>query len=180
MNKQETGMLLNCLEDIFPNTFKNLGAERRASMLETYSALFADKPFAIVVQAVRNMATTTPDFSVAALSQHIKQLDNSEQTEAELWNILHRAVCNSAWSYMEEFEKLPPILQKAVGSPRQLYDYSQMNAETLNTVVRGHFLKTIGSVKEKHEAQEELKRLESKGPESLAAILGDMKKLPER
>lgn len=43
-----------------------------------------------------------------------------ELNEMEAWSLVSKAIRNSGYNSVEEFEKLPPIVQKAVGIPSQL------------------------------------------------------------
>lgn len=43
-----------------------------------------------------------------------------ELSEMEAWSLVKKAISNSAYDYVEEFHKLPPIIQKCVGSAYQL------------------------------------------------------------
>lgn len=43
-----------------------------------------------------------------------------ELNEMEAWSLVSKAIRNSGYNSVEEFEKLPPLVQKAVGLPSQL------------------------------------------------------------
>ena len=43
-----------------------------------------------------------------------------ELNEMEAWSLVSRAIRNSTYNSVEEFAKLPPLVQKAVGLPDQL------------------------------------------------------------
>ena len=44
----------------------------------------------------------------------------SELNEMEAWSLVSKAIRNSGYNSVEEFAKLPPLVQKAVGLPDQL------------------------------------------------------------
>lgn len=67
-------------------------------------------------------------------------------TELEAWSIVRKAIGNSGYNYNEEFSKLPIPIRKAVGSPNNLYHWSQMDAETLGSVEQSHFISVYRSV----------------------------------
>lgn len=64
--------------------------------------------------------------------------DNS-MNEMSAWNMVYKAICNSAYNADTEFEKLPPVVQRAVGSPATLREWSQMDVDTVQSVERSHF-----------------------------------------
>ena len=58
-----------------------------------------------------------------------------ELNEMEAWSLVCDALRNSGYNYAEEYEKLPPLVQKAVGLPTQLREWSL--TENLNKEVIG-------------------------------------------
>ena len=49
-------------------------------------------------------------------------------------------------------ERLPPVVQKLVGNPRQLYEWSMMDSEKVDTVVASNFQRSY-KVRAKHERE---------------------------
>ena len=47
-----------------------------------------------------------------------------ELNEMEAWSLVYKAICNSTYNYVSEFEKLPPLVQKAVGLPDSLREWA--------------------------------------------------------
>ena len=84
-----------------------------------------------------------------------KQLDliKNKSTDAELWALIVKATKNSTYGAVEEYEKLPPVCQKFIGSPTALKDLGQISEGTLETVVKGQFIKTAPQIREHHEVQ---------------------------
>ena len=56
-----------------------------------------------------------------------------ELNEMEAWSLVNKAIRNSAYNSVEEFEKLPPLVQKAVGLPSSLREWAM--TENLNKEV---------------------------------------------
>lgn len=80
---------------------------------------------------------------VSSIRKHAQSFKkNNELNEMKAWDMVYKAICNSAWNAEEEFSKLPEILQKSVSSPSQLQEWGKMNLETVNSVVQSNFLKT--------------------------------------
>lgn len=78
-----------------------------------------------------------------------------ELNEMEAWSLVYRAICRSSYYSVEEFDKLPPLIQKAVGSPDNLREWGA--AENLNKqVVSSQFMRQYRAVVE---AESEFKRL---------------------
>lgn len=59
--------------------------------------------------------------------QLLAQLDNIAPvglTEAEAWTMVQKAICRSNYYALEEYEKLPELIQRTVGSPATLRDWA--------------------------------------------------------
>ena len=58
----------------------------------------------------------------------------------EAWAMVSKALRNGYYGAEEEFEKLPPLVQKAVGSPMNLRNWSQTDLKSIENVVMSQFL----------------------------------------
>lgn len=68
-----------------------------------------------------------------------------ELNEMEAWALVHKAICNSGYNSIEEFAKLPPLVQKAVGLPSNLREWAM--TENLNhEVVSSNFMRSYKAV----------------------------------
>lgn len=63
-----------------------------------------------------------------------------ELNEMEAWALVSKAIRNSGYNSVEEFHKLPPIIQKAVGLPEQLRTWA-LDEDYNETVVSSNFIK---------------------------------------
>ena len=60
----------------------------------------------------------------------------------------------SYYNATETFSRLPPILQKIVGSPNTLREWAQMEAETVDSVIQSNFMRSykVRAAQEKERA----------------------------
>ncbi len=78
-----------------------------------------------------------------------------ELNEMEAWSLVYKAICNSTYNSVSEFEKLPPLVQKAVGLPDSLREWAM--TENLNLeVVMSNFQRAY---KVELKRQEELQKM---------------------
>lgn len=71
-----------------------------------------------------------------------------ELSEVEAWTLVSKAIRNSGYNSVEEFAKLPPLVQKAVGLPENLREWAM--TENLNhEVVSSNFMRSYKSVLER-------------------------------
>ena len=73
-----------------------------------------------------------------------------ELNEMEAWSLVYKAICNSTYNSVSEFEKLPPLVQKAVGLPDSLREWAM--TENLNCeVVMSSFQRAYKAELKRHE-----------------------------
>lgn len=73
-----------------------------------------------------------------------------ELNEMEAWSLVYNAICNSTYNSVSEFEKLPPLVQKAVGQPSSLREWAM--TENLNhEVVMSNFQRAYKIELKRHE-----------------------------
>lgn len=65
-----------------------------------------------------------------------------ELNEMEAWALVSNALRNGTYGSVEEFEKLPEIVQKAVGSPENLRNWAQTDVGSVENVIQSNFIKT--------------------------------------
>ena len=63
------------------------------------------------------------------------------------------AAANGLYHAEEEFKKLPPECQSFLGSPAALKDLAQADTGTMNTIVKGQFLKRVSEIREHQTVQ---------------------------
>lgn len=127
MTFKEFGIIADAIKTYYPRD--NVLPTERAMTL-WYDGL-KDLPYSIANVALKKYAETNK-FSptIADIREHASQIDPRNQAniinENEAWTIVWKAICNSGYHSEEEFAKLPPILQRTVGSPRQLKEWAML------------------------------------------------------
>lgn len=77
------------------------------------------------------------------LIENIQTLTKPQElNEMEAWSLVSKALKNGYYGAEEEFAKLPPIVQRAVGQPSQLRAWAQTDTESIENVVQSNFIKT--------------------------------------
>ncbi len=125
MKKSETAKILMVMDMNYPN-FKpkdmNFAIETWNEMLQDYS--YEEISVALKAFILSDTSGFAP--TIGQLVEKVHLLRDAEKggemTESEAWDMVHRAVRRSSYYAEEEFEKLPPIIQRAVGSPGNLRD----------------------------------------------------------
>lgn len=99
----------------------NLAAEVWADMTEEYTYKQVDMALRMYMKTDTTGFAPTP----AQIIDRIHTLTTpGELNEAEAWALVRKALRNSGYNAEEEFAKLPPIVQRAVGFADQLRDWA--------------------------------------------------------
>ena len=183
MTRKETAQMLDVLKTAYSTFYRTVSPEEGAKTLELYAEMFANDDIRIVKPALYKLIETHKGYppDIAALKEKIRELRIAatyEPTDEELWLMLKDAVSRGYYDAREEFERLPKILQRYLGSPNTLREMAAGDVQTLNTVTKGQFLRQIVSLRERQEfadslpepVKEAVARLYRK-PEDVPAVL---------
>ena len=66
-----------------------------------------------------------------------------ELTKGEAWGTVRKALKNSLYSSVDEFNALPEVVRYAVGSPEMLKSWAQVPLDELETVIQSNFMRTF-------------------------------------
>ncbi len=155
MTKQETGKIIALLE-----AYYELKKDPKTTV-NAYHLVLQGYDYIVVEQAVINLAREDrreySQFpSVGAIVSQIELISGKDDTAAELWTLVEKASRNGYYGCVEEFNKLPEVCQKWLGSPSALRELSLSDMNILQTVTRGQFLKTIEVIKKREKAKKAL------------------------
>jgi len=108
-------------------------------------ALLEDLPYKVANLAVQkymvseHFPPTIADIRNKATEIVSDEVDDLNELAA--WNLVAKALRNGYYGAEEEYAKLPPVVQKAVGSPAAIREMSMMDSDSLHTVEKSHFLR---------------------------------------
>lgn len=143
MTKTETIKIMAVLRAAYPQYYAKQSDEDLQGIVNLWAEMFDDEPYEVVAMATKALIKTrTSTFppTIGEINERIQQIVQPEQdTAMEAWGAVIKAIRNGNYGYREEFEKLPPLAQKIVGSPNQLREWALMDSETINSVVASNF-----------------------------------------
>jgi len=170
MDRKELLGIFALLEANYEAQFAKKTDLNKKAMVNLWTEHFIDKDYNLVYAAVNTyIATDTSGFipNVGQINEQIRNLTRKDaMTEQEAFDRIHKAVCNSGYHAREEYEKLPPTLQRLVGSPNQLKEWAVMDADVFNSVVASNLMRSYKAVVKDEEFKQAL-------PESVKQLLGD-------
>lgn len=170
MTYDEVITILDICQMEWPQSFTKLNTEDFKERAQLWAAMFADDDARLVGAALKTIiAAGDREFApgVGQIKEQMRKLvANGEKTEAEAWARILKAIRNSAYDSTRQFERLPPILQKIVGSPSQLREWGMMDSETLHSVVASNVQRAYRTMQQR---ENEAKKI----PSDVKAIIAD-------
>ena len=156
MTRDDVIKMLTLLKAAYPAFYSKMSSRDADDAISLWIEMFSGDDPRIIALAVKDCIETHDGYppTIAAIKKCEKQLVKSVSDAPsvdELWVIFLKACSNGIYGACDEFNKLPPILQRFAGTPRALYDYATMDSETLNSVVRGQFFKRVQAMQEQAE-----------------------------
>ena len=135
MTREETVKIIRIMVDSYPNYKPNDISET----VDVWQMMLSDYDYNLVAMALKAyILSDTSGFapSVGQLVDKMKTITTPQElNEMEAWSLVCDALRNSGYNYAEEYAKLPPLVQKAVGLPTQLQTWAL--TENLNKDVIG-------------------------------------------
>lgn len=169
MNQTETLKIMAVLRGAYPAFYRDMSRKEAESVVALWAEMFAEDDVAIVAAAVKDLiATDDKGFPphIGAVKAKVRQITQpSGMTPQEAWNLVAKAIRNSAYESREEYGKLPKEIQRLVGSPNQLRDWATMNSETVHSVVASNFQRSFAA---RQKADNDFKAL----PRDVQAMIG--------
>ena len=156
MTNEEFKILLKTMKALYPKE-DFLKDEYAANLW--YEAL-CDLSYNDLAKAVM-LHVQSSDFlpTIHSLREQVVKLAPKEaesyMTEGEFFALVDRAVRNSLYHAEDEFNRLPPLVQRTIGSHEALAALGMVDEETFQTVTRGQLLASYRAVVKSY--KEELK-----------------------
>lgn len=163
MTREETVKIIRIMVDSYPNYKPNDISET----VDVWQMMLSDYDYNLVAMALKAyILSDTSGFapSIGQLVDKMKSITSQQElNEMEAWSLVCDALRNSGYNYAEEYAKLPPLVQKAVGLPTQLQTWAL--TENLNKdVVGSNFMRC-------YRIEVERQREMSKMPQNIREML---------
>ena len=156
MTREETVNLIRSIISLYPNW----KPENLTDTVNAWHWALEEYPAPAVKAALQIYLKTNNTGFAPSVSQLIGAMYEAKRVEAlsegEAWSLVKRAIQDGGYHAQERFNELPPIVQRAVGSPNMIHQWSQTDTDTVNTVIMSNFQRTYKAVLEKQEFGEKV------------------------
>jgi len=173
MTKAEIAKLIYVVKATYPNSFSRYTTQDLDNMISAWLSVLTDYTYEQGSAGLKvYLSSDTKGFPPCPgqIVDNILKLCKpkiAEMTGTEAWAIVRKAIRNGYYGAEEEFEKLPPACQRAIGSPASLRELAQIDTETVETVEQSHFIRAYNT-------QLEREREDAKIPSSVRALIGTL------
>lgn len=146
MTREETKKILMIVSASYPNWHP----QDMSFTVDVWAMMLEDYTYNQIALALKAYITTNESGFAPSVGQVLGKLQEittpKELNEMEAWGLVSRALRNGYYGAEEEYEKLPPLVQKAIGSPSQLRNWSQTSVESVENVVQSNFMRAYRNV----------------------------------
>lgn len=150
MDRTETLKIMAVLRGAYPNFYRNMSDQDVENAVGLWNDMFRSDEYVLVAAAVKSLLETDEKGyppHIGSVKAKMRLLtEREEPTEAEVWNLVSKALRNGLYGSKEEFDKLPPAAQRVVGSPEQLRSWAMMDSETVQSVVASNFQRAYRTI----------------------------------
>lgn len=179
MTKKEMAEIIAIMQTNYPDEFRDKSDKFINAKINLWLMSFRDDDYTEVLAAVMaHINTDTNRFMppVGVIKAKLVEIRLPEElTPQEAWELVSKATRNSTYNSGEEFAKLPPVVQRLVGSPMQLKEWAAMDTDTLQSVIGSNFQR---SYKVRAAKEREFLALPSAVQQTMTQIAAGMK-MPE-
>ena len=139
MTREETVDLIRSIVNLYPNW-------KPENLTETVNAwhwALEEYPAQSVKAALQMYVKTNNTGFAPSVSQIIngiyKPMEKDTLSEGEAWSLVKRAIQDGNYHAEERYNELPPLVQKAVGSPNMIHQWAGTDSDEVNTVIMSNF-----------------------------------------
>ena len=132
MTSKEAARILAIISTAYPAAWKTVDKQEQVNL---WQMLFSDKDAELVASAVKEYILADNEFppSPGQINSIMNRLLPSSYPHAEeAWEMVLQAMRNSYYNCLEEFTKLPRIVQRTIGRPERLKQLCMMDYKDLS------------------------------------------------
>lgn len=149
MTRQETAKLLFVIRSVFPKYYQNLPDKDMAMMVDAWHMMLEEYDYNAVAASLKaytlaNASGFPP--TPGQLVENIAKVRSEHDDAVTAWQKVRKALRNGNYGAEEEYDKLPPMIQKALGGAATIRAWSNVPSETLESVQMSQFIKAYNAV----------------------------------
>ena len=164
MTRDETKKIVMIIASTYPNWHPSdlsFTVDAWALVLESYTYQEIGAALKAYILTDSSGFAPSPGQLVGLLD---KGREEADLNEMDAWSLVSKALRNGYYGAEQEFAQLPEMVQKAVGSPSNLRNWSQTDMYSVENVIMSNFMRSYRQVVER---SREMRKL----PEDIRTLL---------
>lgn len=158
MTLKEAGQIVGLLLFNYPDTLRDNSDEAFQTYVRNWHSFFVEDRAEEVLAAVQKIIASSQERFAPNIGMIREQMRKNREpkgglSEQEAWELVKRALRNGLYGYKEEFAKLPPTVQRCVGSENMIREWAVMESETLDSVVASNFMRSFRAIRQSTEEE---------------------------
>ena len=156
----EAAKLLYTIRIAYPQAYSRATNEDLTAAAQLWARMLEDYTYqqasAGLMAYMASDSRGFPPSPGQVIDQIVKRQQSGQMTGAEAWAMVRRALRNSSYHAEEEFDRLPPEIQQAIGGASALRDMSRIDSDEVATVCQSHFLRAYSAIMARREEEAKL------------------------
>lgn len=169
MNKTETVQVITLLAGNYDSIAKKDTTQKQL-MINTWLECLGDLDYKLVLQAVKKTIMTSPyPPTIHEIRKNAIEIVNPSNTRTpiEAWNEAYGMISSGLYMTEEQFNAHSPEVKRFFGDVAQVRELAKTDADTVNTVTKGQFLKQYEVIINREKEQKLL-------PEQMKNMIGQL------
>lgn len=139
MTKEEMQKLHMTISVFFPNYHP----ENKTQIIESWMEMLSDYSYHDIFNALKTYVAIDHTGFAPTIGQLLLCLSIAEEDlgELEAWSMVRKAIQNGIYNSVAEYAKLPPVIQKAIGTADNIREMAMMDTDALESVEQSQFVK---------------------------------------
>lgn len=149
MTAQEASAFLSELAKAYPTQYARLGAGELKGLIELWSGTMEGYSLEQAVIGLRVfLRGDTKGFppvpgQVIDCIERVQRPAEDGYTNTECISLIRRAIGDALYHAEEAFERLPELCKRAVGTPRNLTEWAQLDSREVETVISSQIIRAL-------------------------------------
>lgn len=149
MTRQETAKLLFVIRSVYPKYYQSLPDNDVAMMVDAWHMMLEEYDYNAVAASLKAYALGNASGFPPTPGQLVENISKAQAVHEDAisaWQKVRKALRNGNYGAEVEYEKLPPMVQKALGGASTIRAWSNVPSETLESVQMSQFIRAYNSV----------------------------------
>ena len=148
MTIEEAVKIIAIIRMNYPDTMQGMSDDEKIAYAKNWHFFFKDDRAQDVLSAVQAIISTSQERFAPNIGMIREQMRKNREpagaamTEMEAWALVKQALKNGSYGYHEEYAKLPPTIQRCLGSENTIRELAAQDVTELDTVTASNFMRS--------------------------------------